>query len=609
MMMIRRFIEFIKRLKRNKLVWIPATILYWLMPAFYLFEMESFHTYPMKFLDEFLQNKFPIVVFDLILLYTLFLIGYFLVKKAWINLVFFSAFLTAVSLTNYIKFALRGENFLPHDFIMAGNMNELVSYVSVSFPWWAWALMLFALFATVILSVFAKDAPFKFYIRIPVSVILSVAVVLFFTNGPEAGKIFNKIGMYYESTDNQDTNYRANGFVGAFSINIAAFSIQKPEGYSTAKLEAALSKYQESPPSNDYRNPDIIVVLSESFWDPRLLPDSEITPDPFENFDRLSQSENALSGRLIIPTIGGGTIRTEFEILTGLSVDALPSGVVPYNIIKKDVPSYVSYYKNLGYDAIAIHPYIAKFYNRNRCLPRIGFDEYYAESLGEIEEIEPIYKGGYISDETFVEYLEYFLNESEKSENPLFLFGITMENHQKYSWKYDWSNFTVKAKNPHLNESDHHNFENYTQGVQNADQSLGQICEFVDKRERPTVLVFFGDHLPMICSNYTAYLDTGFVEDTWTRASRDKLYSTPYIIYSNFELNTNTGNYETVSSYNLLNVLSTLIGSGKTKYMGYLDALREELPHYNVRMAIPLTDGQKELLQTQYYATYKAMTN
>lgn len=604
MMILRRFIGFVKRLKQKKFIWIPATVLYWLMPVFYLLELESFHSYPVLFLKTFLPNHLPIVLFDLILIYLLFAIVFFLVKKAWTNLIFFSILMTAVSLTNYIKYSLTGENFLPHDIIMAGNMNELAGFISVEFQWWAWALLIMAVFFTIILSVFAKNAPFKFYIRIPVSVILSAVIVLFFSNGPRAGEIFNKIGIFYEATDNQETNYKANGFVGAFSVNIASFSIQKPEGYSNAKLEAELGKYEQIPPSDDFKNPDIIVVLSESFWDPRLLPDSEITPNPFENFDRLSQSKNSLSGKLIVPTLGGGTIRTEFEILTGLSVDALPSGVVPYNIIKKDVPSYVSYYKDLGYDAIAIHPYLARFYNRSRCLPRIGFDKYYAESLEEIDGITPVYKGGYISDATFVEYLEYFLNNADK---PIFLFGISMENHQKYRFKFDYRTFTVSAKNPHLNESDDHNFQHYTQGVQDADAALGQLCEFIDKRERPTVLVFFGDHLPSICTNYSAYLDTGFVADTWTHESREKLYATPFIIYSNFELKKDAANYDFVSSYSLLNVMSSLIGSGKTRYMGYLDALREKLPYYNVRMGIKLTDEQREFLQIQYYATYKAV--
>ena len=577
------------------------------MPAIYLLMLESFNSYPVYFFKEFVPERPSVVMFDLILFYILFALVFFLVKKSWICLTFFSVLTISVSLTNYIKYALTGENFFPHDIVMAGNMNELVEFVSVDFAWWMWAFFAVMILSALILGVFSKDAPFRFYIRVPVSIVLSVLIILFFGNGDIAGHVFNKFKMEYESTAIQYSNYRENGFVGAFAINIAAFSIQKPEGYSDAVFESELNKYAKFLPSDDFNKPDIIVILSESFWDPRLLPESMISPDPFKNFDEISRRENAHSGGLIVPAYGGGTIRTEFEVLTGLSCDALPSGVIPYNIIKSDVPSYVSYYKNLGYNAIAIHPYLAKFYSRNICLPRIGFDEYHAETLGEIIDVKPIYRGGYTSDESFVEYLKYFLDKTKKDE-PLFLFGITMENHQRYRDKYENEKFTVSAYNAKLNSGDQNNFENYTQGVKNADEALGMLCDFIDKRERPTVLVYFGDHLPSICTNLSAYRDTGFIDDS--PEAIKKLYTTPFLIYSNFALNKDAANYDTVASYDLLNVLSSVIGAGKSDYMSYLDSLREVLPYYNRRldvMNILTTDEQKEMLKLQYYATYKAM--
>ena len=597
--------DVVKWLKKKKFIWIPATVIYWLMPAFYLLQLESFHFYPVFFVKTFLPSRLSVIMFDLILIYLLYIAGFFLIKKAWVNILLAGVLTTAVSMTNYIKYALTGDNFLPHDIIMAGNMNEIIGFVSVEFAWWIWAFIAAAVFSVIIPGLFAKDAPFKFYIRIPVTVIICTGIMIFFGNGSFAGTVFNKFKMFYEAASQQDSNYKENGFVGAFSINIASFSIQKPEGYSTSALETELNKYSEIPFSSDYQYPDIIVVLSESFWDPRLLPDSDITPNPLENFDKYSQSENAVSGKLIVPAFGGGTIRTEFEVLTGLSCDALPSGVIPYNIIKKSVPSYVSQYKNEGYDAIAIHPYLAKFYNRSKCLPLIGFDEYYAESLADIKEVERIEKGGYVSDESFAGYIKHFLN---KANEPLFLFGISMENHQPYSYKYYYKTFTMRARNPNLTDKDHNSFENFTQGVQDADRALGEICDFIDKRERPTILVFFGDHLPSICTRYSSYLDTGFISDMTSYESRMKLYATPYIIYSNFTLNKDNSNYDIVASYDLLNVLSNLIGSGKTQYMGYLDALREKLPYYNVRLNKKITDEQKNFLKTQYFQTYKIMS-
>jgi phosphoglycerol transferase MdoB-like AlkP superfamily enzyme len=36
----------------------------------------------------------------------------------------------------------------------------------------------------------------------------------------------------------------------------------------------------------------------------------------------------------------------------------------------------------------------------------------------------------------------------------------------------------------------------YTQGLADNDRMLGGLREYIDGRERPTAMLFFGDHLP-----------------------------------------------------------------------------------------------------------------
>ncbi len=70
--------------------------------------------------------------------------------------------------------------------------------------------------------------------------------------------------------------------------------------------------------------PDIIVVMSESFWDPTLLPGTTITPDPMPNVRALR------SGSMFSPEFGGMTANVEFEALTGFTNAFLPYGSIPY---------------------------------------------------------------------------------------------------------------------------------------------------------------------------------------------------------------------------------------------------------------------------------------
>ena len=608
---LRFFADKIGRLKRNPAVWIPATVLYWLMPVFYVAELESFHHYPKYYLLEYLPDHIPVTIFGLVLMYVLFAAGFFLLKKAWANIALCNVLVLAVSLVNYIKYALTGENFMPHDIIMAENLGEITGFVAIELEYWIVFFFAASFFSAVLLGTFAKDAP-RFYIRLPIAAVFFAVVFAFFGNPTVSGEWFNSIGMYFESTDDQSINYDVNGFIGGFSINAASFAIQKPKGYSAARLMETLAKYPEVMPKEDFVSPDIILVLSESFWDPRLLPGSVFWPNIFENYDYWSIQENAFAGKLLVPAYGGGTIRTEFEILTGLSCDALPDGVVPYTILKKSMESYVSHYKELGYDTLAIHPYLGKFYRRHIGLPMLGFDDYLAESLSDIWEVprEVVSESyNYVTDECFVLYLKHFLRETEKNEAPpLFLFGISIENHQPYYYKYPWAYFTVGTLNPYLSKLDFHYFENFVQGIKNADIALGKLCEFVDGRKRPAVLVFFGDHLPAIGTKYSAYIDTEFITDIYATHSRTRLYSTSFLIYANFPIDKKNLAGETFGAYDLLNVLSSLIGSGKTPYMGYLDALRAELPYFNSKLRMKITPSQREMLDIQYYETYRRMT-
>lgn len=79
-------------------------------------------------------------------------------------------------------------------------------------------------------------------------------------------------------------------------------------------------------------------------------------------------------------TLGGGTVRPEFEILTGMTTSMLPSGNVPYQqYVFNNIYSYAREFKNQGYDTIGIHTYQKEFYERDRAYPLLGFDEMLGE--------------------------------------------------------------------------------------------------------------------------------------------------------------------------------------------------------------------------------------
>ena len=77
--------------------------------------------------------------------------------------------------------------------------------------------------------------------------------------------------------------------------------------------------------------------------------DLTFSEDPIPNFRRLSEEYS--SGYLTVPTIGGGTSNTEFEVITGLSTKLFGPGQFPYNtLLQTSTSESLAYYlKNQGY--------------------------------------------------------------------------------------------------------------------------------------------------------------------------------------------------------------------------------------------------------------------
>lgn len=71
-----------------------------------------------------------------------------------------------------------------------------------------------------------------------------------------------------------------------------------------------------------------------------------------------------------MPTYGGGTVRSEFEVLTGLSTDYLPVGEIPNNNIlkKQPVESLAYILRDYGYGTNVIHNYEGNFIIETQCI-------------------------------------------------------------------------------------------------------------------------------------------------------------------------------------------------------------------------------------------------
>lgn len=251
--------------------------------------------------------------------------------------------------------------------------------------------------------------------------------------------------------------------------------------------------------SSDALAPHVVVVQSESFFDPRLWSDA-ISPEVLATWDDTCSS-SLCYGQLQVPAWGANTVRTEAAFLTGLDQTAL--GIhrfTPYRALaQQSVPNLFKAMKQRGYRTVAVHPYPASFYLRDCVFPMLGVDHFLDITDFDQEERD----GQYISDAAVARKVGRLLKD--KDNGPLFIFAITMENHGPLHLerpsKEDaaWLSLpdSLLAKQP-----DCRDLLVYLRHLKNADVMLNTLRHQLQADARPGILCWYGDHVPIMESVY-----------------------------------------------------------------------------------------------------------
>jgi hypothetical protein len=241
--------------------------------------------------------------------------------------------------------------------------------------------------------------------------------------------------------------------------------------------------------------PDIILIQSESFFDPRSL-FAGIKREILTHFDQANE-ESIYSGRFKPPAWGANTVRTECAVLTGLSEAKL--GIHRFNpyryLVKQTLPNLVAVLKHSGYRTLCIHPYPASFYLRHKVFPQLGFDEFIDIEAFEKSQID----GQYIGDKAIADKVEIILKQ--KTDQPLFIFAITMENHGplhlEKTQPEDVKNFYHEP--PPANCDD---LTVYLRHLNNADKMISALQISIGRYSSNGILAWYGDHVPIMPNVY-----------------------------------------------------------------------------------------------------------
>lgn len=484
----------------------------------------------------YLQNKIPLILFLYVFLGIIIFSFALLVKKFWISAVTFGSILLISVFVNVIKFNITSYPFFPWDVLLIKNLGEITGFAegNLKIP----PKLIIGAIAIILYFVllFMSDLRFKFR---KVNFIPFCAVVLscglFFTSSYIKDKFLPKLGLTGEMLKYQDVNYfKENGFLGSFLQNCCNMKLDKTNQYDS-RLGELYEKYKidddiiSQMKNIDYK-PNIICILSESFCDLRQIDGLELSEDIYAPFDEMAS--NGIYGNISVPVNGGGTSRTEFQFLSGLSVDISFEGALPYQqFVKNEVPTLASYVKTLGYKTVGIHPYMKKFYQREKVYPLLGFDEF----IG-IEDLEDrsdfVKEDEYVTDDYFTNLAIEQLKETEKNDEPLFLFGITMQNHYPYHEnKFKSFSDSVKVLNTDISDKTKDCFESYSSGVKESVIALKRLYDYINASDRPTILVFFGDHLPVIDGSGEYFKEFRLSNETADRYN--EFFQSSYFVYTN----------------------------------------------------------------------------
>lgn len=350
--------------------------------------------------------------------------------------------------------------------------------------------------------------------------LVGVALVIGFTF--LSTSLVIKTGLVETFFGNLAYAYRDYGVVYCFTNTWLNTGIGKPAGYSEEKMLDIFTEKELGDDNamllegkkEDMQHPNILFLQLESFIDPETIKTIELSEDPCPNYRRLMGEYS--TGELTVPACGAGTANVEFEVLTGLSVKFFGPGEYPYKAVLKEKTGESLAYDldSMGYTSHAIHNHRAVFYNRNTVFANMGFDTF--TSLEYMQNVAKTPKN-WAKDGVLTDCIKDALDSTEGRD---MIYTISVQGHGKYPSEKVLGNPKIEVLSAPTEELKW-KYEYYVNQIYEMDRFVGELTAELSKRDEPTVLVMYGDHIPAI----------DITEDDLENGN---LYGTQYIIWDNF---------------------------------------------------------------------------
>ncbi len=472
-----------------------------------------------------------------------------LIWKIWSAFLILAIPSVTLAVVNRMKESLNGAPLTLSDFALVGEADAVAGFVTPQFRigmgvWVGLLLAVLGILAAGKIGWRPKELTPRWSLRrkvIGVTAVLLAAVMFLpalFYLGPKG--------------ESQAERNERLGLLGGMYSAVLNRAFRKDD-YNKEELDKLLEEMGQSPspqPSEAAAPeptetpepvvPNVILMMSESFCDPTVvLPGVEFAADPVPYYHDLASKWP--SGEFYSNTYAGGTGSVEMEVFTGIPMAFLREGEDLTNLrgtegVYDRLPSIVKAFKAAGYDTEFIHNYTTRLYNRSDNLPAVGFDKMTFED--DFPE-DAQWDGPYLKDMELTKAMIRAFEEKEEGK-PLFLYGLTMENHQPYyGGKFPQSS-GLEPGSDKLSESVLGTVDALVYGIHAADEALGALIQYFETQEEPVLVIFWGDHLPglYVDDNNTIYSLLEYVPtvDTlqWDAQVMKRMHTTPFLVWNNY---------------------------------------------------------------------------
>ena len=456
----------------------------------------------------------------------------FWVRKPKVVITLYTILWTALAIISFCK---SKKTFEPVLFLDIFSVREGVRAFFTYYHWLFVALIFILGIAAIVGIIFLikKEKKVKFsLVRMFASFIFVMIVFcsVYFISGMSFMQSESKTGK---------NEYDRKGFVYSFLFYSVDSLVVEPEGYSDTIIHSIYETVDEEyiPYQESSNVQNVIAVQLESFCDIyKEYPNLKLEKDPMP-FMR-SLMNDYTSGTVKVPVFGGLTVKSEFEFITGLSIENVPLGYSPYvqHICDNPMDSLVRYFSKEGYNTTAIHNYQGEFFSRHEVYKNLGFDTYIPyECMPDVEKIPSKIWG---NDSVFLNHIEQALDSNGSEKN--FIYAITVQLHGEYN-PIPESEYTMKISGIKDKEQEGA-IAYYVKQLQEVDKMVQELITMLSEREEETYVMFYGDHMPSL-----------FVEVSDSMTHQQK-YSTPFFTWNNMGIKK-----AEISSYVDLYKLSTLM--------------------------------------------------